>query len=428
MKKVGKKIVSAVLAASLLITGGSLSFASEQEPVELTGGMGLAEAGNKPPDKKTEATALTGISATEEALFEARMLSQEEALEAHSLLWASFPKDENGWPSSYPEDYAGCYIDEASDLVILLVNPTEESKEAYKELCGNSSRVKFKAAQYSMEELEGYNDEAMKLYEEGYDLVSWGVDEKENTFDIEVKETDYQAVKNRFALKTRSTSVPVEVTAVKEGPVPTADMYVYGGQGFTGGNGGTICVGGTYNGKDAILTAGHCVNYVDEKMMLSSNTPLGTVKLRQYDYDKPGDYAFIELNTLFGSTNKIFAPTSGQTHTIKGAYPNAPVGTAIRKYGNRSKYSYGTVENMGKTTAYGGIPILDVSSAIMTNGTSSRPIEKGDSGGPVYLLTGGQYRITGLVVGCDTSKVSDKRYRMYYCDITYPISKGFKLK
>ena len=178
MKKVGKKIVSAVLAASLLITGGSLSFASEQEPIELMGGMGLAEAGNQAPEEETKATALTGISATEEALFEARMLSQEEALEAHSLLWASFPKDENGWPSSYPEDYAGCYIDEASDLVILLVNPTEKSKEAYKELCGNSSRVKFKAAQYSMEELESYNDEAMKLYEEGYDLVSWGVNEK----------------------------------------------------------------------------------------------------------------------------------------------------------------------------------------------------------------------------------------------------------
>ena len=178
--------MSAVLAASLLITGGSLSFASEQEPIELMGGMGLAEAGNQAPEEETKATALTGISATEEALFEARMLSQEEALEAHSLLWASFPKDENGWPSSYPEDYAGCYIDEASDLVILLVNPTEKSKEAYKELCGNSSRVKFKAAQYSMEELESYNDEAMKLYEEGYDLVSWGVNEKNNQFKIRV--------------------------------------------------------------------------------------------------------------------------------------------------------------------------------------------------------------------------------------------------
>ena len=349
-------------------------------------------------------------------------------MEAHSLLWASFPKDENGWPSSYPEDYAGCYIDEASDLVILLVNPTEKSKEAYKELCGNSSRVKFKAAQYSMEELESYNDEAMKLYEEGYDLVSWGVDEKENTFDIEVKEEDYQTVKNQFVLKTRSINIPVEVTAVKEEPVPTADMYVYGGQGFTGGNGGTICVGGTYNGKDAILTAGHCVTDKGEKIMLSGSTLLGTVKYRQYEYGMPADYAIIELSTLFGATNKIFAPTSGQTHTIKGAYPNAPVGTAIRKYGNKTKYSYGTVEDMRETVPYGGIPILNVSSAIMTNGTSSRPIDSGDSGGPVYLLSGGAYRITGLAVGCDISKVSDKKYRMYYCDITYPIGRGFQLK
>lgn len=427
MKKVGKKIVSAVLAASLLITGGSLSFASEQEPIELMGGMGLAEAGNQAPEEETKATALTGISATEEALFEARMLSQEEALEAHSLLWASFPKDENGWPSSYPEDYAGCYIDEASDLVILLVNPTEESKEAYKELCGNSSRVKFKAAQYSMEELESYNDEAMKLYEEGYDLVSWGVDEKENTFDIEVKEEDYQTVKNQFVLKTRSISIPVEVTAVKEGPVPTADMYVYGGQGFTGGNGGTICVGGTYNGKDAILTAGHCVNYVDEKIMMSGSTPLGTVRRRKFLHQTPGDYAIIELSTLFGATNKIFAPTSGQTHTIKGAYPNAPVGTAIRKHGNETKYSYGTIEKMNNTGNYNGTLILNLGSALMTGGSSSIAVANGDSGGPVYVLSGGQYLITGLVSGRDKNQVGNK-YRMYFCDISYPTGVGFKIK
>ncbi len=267
MKKIGKKIMSACLAAALLVTSGSISFASEQEPAELMGGMGLAQAGNKTPAKEAEITVGTGLSSAEAALFEAKMLSQEEALEAHALLWDSFPKDENGRPSTYPEDYAGCYIDEASDLVILLVNPTEESKEAYKELCGNSDRVKFKAAQYSMEELERYNDEAMKLYEEGYELVSWGVDEKDNAFDIEVKEEDYQAVKNRFVPKTRSTGIPIEVTGVKEGPTAAADMYVFGGQGFTGGNGGTICVGGTYNGKQAIITAGHCVNYVDEKIM-----------------------------------------------------------------------------------------------------------------------------------------------------------------
>ena len=434
MKKVGKKIVSAVLAASLLITGGSLSFASEQAPIELMGGMGLAEAGNQAPEEETKATALTGISATEEALFEARMLSQEEALEAHSLLWASFPKDENGWPSSYPEDYAGCYIDEASDLVILLVNPTEESKEAYKELCGNSSRVKFKAAQYSMEELESYNDEAMKLYEEGYDLVSWGVDEKENTFDIEVKEEDYQTVKNRFAT-AKNSELPISVTITNSNITPTGGN-LNGGQLFRSDTDGTgsIGIGGTYNGKDAIITAGHCVRPFRDKddqikVYAGDFSLMGIVKVRRYDHLKPGDYAIIELTGGYKSTNKILSP-SGGTLSIKGTYPNAPVGTAIKKYGYASQYSYGTINKMVDSPLYSedGFKIYTLVSAIMTTGTSAAPVLEGDSGGPVYLLSGGKYLITGIVSGRDNKEVSPNKYKMYFCDISFPTGAGFKVK
>lgn len=204
-------------------------------------------------------------------------------------------------------------------------------------------------------------------------------------------------------------------------------MYVFGGQGFTGGNGGTICVGGTYNGKQAIITAGHCVNYVDEKIMISGSTPLGTVRRRKFLHQTPGDYAIIELSTLFGATNKIFAPTSGQTHTIKGAYPNAPVGTAIRKHGNATKYSYGTIEKMNSTANYDNVLILNLGSALMTGGSSSIAVSNGDSGGPVYVLSGGQYLITGIVSGRDKNKVGNK-YRMYFCDISFPTGAGFKIK
>lgn len=430
MKKVGKKIVSAVLAASLLITGGSLSFASEQEPIELMGGMRLAEAGNQAPEEETKATALTGISATEEALFEARMLSQEEALEAHSLLWASFPKDENGWPSSYPEDYAGCYIDEASDLVILLVNPTEESKEAYKELCGNSSRVKFKAAQYSMEELESYNDEAMKLYEEGYDLVSWGVNEKNNQFKIRVNEEDYNKLSSQF-IQTRSTS-PVVIEESKSYIEPTA-TNLYGGQKceFPGNTFGTIGIGGTYKGKDAILIAGHCVKKDAVYVYNSANKIIGTVILRKYDLWKPGDYAIVQLTSSFKSTNKIWPTTpNAGIISIAGATPNLPVGTAIRKYGVSTGYSYGTVEDMVINAPYPDGEVYSLVSAIMTTGSSNPAVLEGDSGGPVCRVIGGKFMITGTVSGRDKETVGGltNKYRMYYNDISFPIGAGFKVK
>ena len=436
MKKVGKKIVSAVLAASLLITGGSLSFASEQEPVELTGGMGLAEAGNKPPDKKTEATALTGISATEEALFEARMLSQEEALEAHSLLWASFPKDENGWPSSYPEDYAGCYIDEASDLVILLVNPTEESKEAYKELCGNSSRVKFKAAQYSMEELEGYNDEAMKLYEEGYDLVSWGVNEKNNQFKIRVNKEDYNKLSSQF-IQTRSTS-PV-VIEESESYIETTATNLYGGQKceFAGNTSGTIGIGGTYNGKDAIITAGHCPYKNSVYAYNANNQIIGTVVKRKFDNWSAGDYAIIQLNNNYKSTNKLW-PIDANIISIEGVRPNIPVGTTIRKYGAVTGYSYGTLKDMGENVTYKykdqdgrerDVVIYNLCIAVMPN-TSSNKTLPGDSGGPVCIISDSKYMITGTISGSNLDKISSgaSEYEMAYCDITYPSGSGFKVK
>ena len=428
MKKVCKKIVSSVLVVSLLITGGSLSFASEQDPVEMFGGTGLSEAGTQPPEEKTEITALTGIAATEEAAFEARMLSQEEALEAHSLLWASFPKDENGWPSSYPEDYAGCYIDEASDLIILLVNPTEKSKAAYKELCGGSDRVKFKAAQYSMKELEACEDTAMELYESGYDLVSWGVNEKNNRYRIRVKTENYFSAKSQLNRSNNLSPIVIEPTDTSIEPTAT---NLYGGQKCVTSKGnGTIGIGGTYNGKDAILIAGHCVSSNGDSVYNSANTKLGTVVRRQYNLWQSGDYAIVQLTSSFKSTNKIWPSFAGAgIISVEGVNPNLPVGTAIRKYGISSGYSYGTIEDMVTSAIYPDCTINNLVSAIMTTGSSSAAVLDGDSGGPVCrVITGGKFMLTGTVSGRDRDEVSTNRYRMYYNDISFPTGVGFKVK
>lgn len=392
---------------------------------EIMGGTGIAEAG-------MEAAAGGGFSFTVEggalaAAHDVKMLSQEKALKAHALLWESFPKDEQGWPSSYPEDYAGCYIDDSSNLVILLVNPTKESKEAYRQLCGGSEKVMFQAAQYTMSELESYNETARKLAEE-YELVSWGVNEKNNSYIIRVKTEDYGELSSQLN-RTRSAS-PVILEATDTSIEMTAS-YIYGGQKCVSSTGSsTIGVGGTYNGKDAVLMAGHAVARDNLNIYNSANVKIGTVVKRQFDHWEAGDYAIVQLASGYASNNKLW-PTGASIISVSGANPNLPVGTAIRKYGIATGYSYGTIENMvvemrDDTT---GITVRSMCSALMTNSSSTVPaVWYGDSGGPVCRVTSdGKFMIAGTLAGRDRELVEGK-CRMYYNDISFPTGAGFKLK
>ena len=349
-------------------------------------------------------------------------------MEAHSLLWASFPKDENGWPSSYPEDYAGCYIDEASDLVILLVNPTEKSKEAYKELCGNSSRVKFKAAQYSMEELEGYIAEINGLAKK-YELVSWYIDQKNNSISIEVLKQDYNAINNLTKSVSAKTYAPFNIVSVAEKAETTATS-VYGGMEFfskTGNSGvsefATIGVCGRYNGKSAVLTAGHCF-YAEGNTMYNRNrtSAMGTVKKKSYQaFTSNGDYAIVELNNNYTATNQVLGP-SGTKISITNYTMNVPIGTLVMKYGASTGYTTGTVEAINATAEYNKLAYYGLTRVKMNQVGTSKGINVGDSGGPVFFKQSVQYRIVGNISG----RAGD--YTMFFCDIRYALNAGFTVK
>lgn len=110
--------------------------------------------------------------------------NQENAVAANECLNQAFGQTANG-TITFPEDYAGAYID-GGHLVLLLTNTSEEATEKYRNWAGEySSCLTFKKVKYSYNELSEKLDPIVeKLKEDGYEVTSSAVSETENAVSI----------------------------------------------------------------------------------------------------------------------------------------------------------------------------------------------------------------------------------------------------
>ena len=358
------------------------------------------------------------------------MEAQESALEAYQYLWNNFEKDEAGNPI-YPEYYAGEYI-EGDKLVILLTVDDKAEKEKYVSICDNSEAVLFKKADYSMQELERFNLVVAGMLQD-YAINYYGVDKKNNQFQIGVSEADYQ----RLCNDDRIIGKPIILHIAEENTICAS---VYGGDRITYGTAGSaysLCIGGTYGGNNAILTAGHgtAVN----GSFYRSGSLLGTVKVQRCNStigntgaSAYGDYAIVQTNSSFTINNKVRNSTS--TVSITGTYSAVPVGTTIYKYGATTGYAWGQVSSDGTTATYltnSGTVQYQVSGLYLTylnNSSSTSAIGAGDSGGCVYTKSSSVYKIHGSVSGMGAADSNGERHLMYSSPIYYAVNAGFTPK
>lgn len=77
------------------------------------------------------------------------------------------------------------------NLIVRLVDNSKEIQNKYLELCGDSRAVQFKKAEYSMKELQSCESYAVRLADSGYDVAGYGVNEKENVFEIVLNSQSY---------------------------------------------------------------------------------------------------------------------------------------------------------------------------------------------------------------------------------------------
>lgn len=365
---------------------------------------------------------------------------QSPALRAYQNLWNSFEKNELGEPI-YPDEYAGEYIN-GDKLVIMLVNPTQEQIDDYIRRAQDKEHLVFENARYSLNYLNAFNELAFELLNQGYQISSFGVDRKANSFFISVLSEDYDRLSKQLSvsLQGKMESLPIRI---EPGTRNRATHLIWGGDQIKNEDNGLLYsagIGGTYNGKDAILTAGHgnekvgflftrypYIEFVSRRTgqvvyQRANQSPFET------GIDAYGDFAIVELNGLDTPTNRIYGGVY-----ITGTYSSVPVGTTIYKYGATSGYSWGTVEQADITVTYDGhspnmiYTVRGLYRSHVTNGYDYDAIAVGDSGGPVYIKDGTEYKLHGIITAGEEPASGPAR-TMYSTPIYYAENEGFTVK
>lgn len=356
------------------------------------------------------------------------MEQQIPALDAHSILESNLF---NNAEANFEEDvYAGEYIED-NKLIIQLADASPADKQSYLQLVDYAPCVEIEDVEYSLDELEA-TEHIARILSCDYDIVSHGIDVKNNRYMVTVLEEDY------FDLIEDELYVQNEDTLIVE----TTDSYpvvcaatLYGGDRISKSNGDymSLCIGGTYNGQNAILTAGHnnegspsyyrSGNLVGSVTYQRCNTTVGDMSVNSL-----GDFAIITLSSSFTPTNDVRNATS--LVNITSTYSSVPVGTTIYKYGSTTGYSWGTVTYTSMTVQYKNTlglveyEVRGLYQSSMQNSSGTNAIDYGDSGGAVYMLDGNSYKIHGSVSGMYVSSTGVNTV-MYSSPIYYAQDVGF---
>ena len=359
------------------------------------------------------------------AEIQSQMDAQQPALQAyqnlHSALQAMPIGDD--WMSVYPDDYAGEYINENNQLVINLVNPSAETKAGYLAMCDNSDSVLFDSVDYSLNELTDLF-ENIPTYLSDYEIVRSGVDQKANKVLMDVVEEDYYAL-----LQDAYVQANLNCFEIGIGEPAIACASLYGGDGITDdGGSSSICIGGTYNGQYAILTCGHgktlngSVSKSGSRIGYVSYLRANTDTMLSSGTSMMGDFAIVSLTGTSTRTNKVRNASS--TVSISDVYSSLPQGTTIYRYGNRTGYSSGTINQNSIDLIYNGSNLQSYRTRGLYQCYVQKPIDGGDSGGSVYTKVGSAYKIHGSI----TAKDQKDEYTMYSSPIYYAIDAGFTPK
>lgn len=371
-------------------------------------------------------------------------LSQLPALEAYNALYSTFEMDESG-DYFFPDEYGGEYINDDDELVILLVNRTENSEANYIARCGGNDNniVQFQDAEYSLNSLISLQKEMRSSYAElSVQLTS--IDCETNQIDVYVSEESPLAAQNSAQARIVENSdlntyfndaVNIIVSnenlgenmhtapAAYELTADTRATSAYGGW-FLKNSRGSFTVGfcGTYNGNAAVVSCGHGTSVGDTVSRINAygtslDSSFGTVSKMQYTNSAYGDYSIITLSG-YTATNKI--TYNGVTYSITGNQYSAPAGTTIYKIGYATGLTSGTItSNYSDIGSYGesysGMYIYGI---IRTSSSSA----SGDSGGPVFLAYSSGYGALGTVAA--TTSSGD----MMYSALRYATNAGFSLK
>lgn len=318
----------------------------------------------------------------------------------------------------YPSYYAGAYINENDDLVVILTDEASAATSAVKEATGNENII-IQYAPNSLNFLKALQNDFANTYEQLYvqkaelntfslnetdvleDLAGFYVDEINNELVVEIRDiTDekIQAFKDLFGDEDTvrfDNGYNFELTASEWRP--GRKIYTSSSSSLsTGYRCYYLNSNGTrYNG---FATAGHAYSSGNSVYRSSgAKNKLGECKVSQFSGNS--DAAFIAItdsnyeasNTMYYS-NSSGSTSGGATISASDYTTNAPAGTTLYKVGATSYLTSGEVETNGYTVTYSGVSISDTLRTKALN-------LSGDSGGCAYIVVNGTYVAAGTMSG-----------------------------
>lgn len=435
--KTMKKITAALLSVCMTVGLGATAGAAAPNEMQAM-----------PVEEPVQETQVEMTQEEYEATLPAETLlameQQEKPLEAYQNLIATFPKDANG-ETICPNGYGGSMV-EGDQLVISLVNPTEEMKEDYLERCKLDTCVTFRKVENSLNDLEAVRTQADQLQNQGFDVVSTGIDVKNNELVVGLNQEKHllpKAVPNAgsdfigidlFSVLTGDqrkaqlalNDLPVRVEMTE--PAEAFATSVRGGHGITSSyapSSTTSCgAAGTYNGKAAIVTCGHYnpLGY----SIYRSGTKIGEVVKYQVNLgldNSLGDYSIVQTNSNASLSNRL------ANAALVVSAGSVPTGTTVSKYGATTGHSSGTVQQIGTNVDYGLNGVIYHGRGLWTIGMmisgGKAPCAGGDSGAPVYRKYGSGVQLNALVTA---GTIQGSVMLVYATSISTVQNAGFKVR
>ncbi|MBW3085949.1 hypothetical protein KEM60_02160 [Austwickia sp. TVS 96-490-7B] len=256
---------------------------------------------------------------------------------------------------------AGSYIDQKRGVLVVQTTKDEAKNKVKDKITTKDTEIKVVSR--SMNTLE---DQAKKLTDKlGDKLITARVDVAHNRVVVEVKKDQVA-----FAQDAAKGMDGVQVEGTETQFTPQAELY--GGQQIQVGSGGGMCsIGfmGAKDGKDVLITAGHCA--VGNAAFFREGKEIA----RTAAYAFPGnDMAYAPLAQGWTGQPGV-DKWNGRGVAVKGS-EEAPVGAAICKSGRTTKWTCGVIQAKNVTNNYGG-------SGRMGYGLTQTDActEPGDSGG-----------------------------------------------
>ncbi len=341
-----------------------------------------------------------GASATSDKTIADRELTtylnkQDESNEIYNKLLQSFTQDgKYHLEENYPDYYAGAYIGENGNLVILTKNAQDADIVDLRQICGDGDYV-IQSAKYSFNELLSAKKQISSLWAKACEKKLF----EQQPFSVSIRD-DYNKVfigvadiEHKALLDYLTKDIDASMYELYESVAPQEMGNYYPGDYINGDTSGSagykakLTISGEE--KTGFITAGHVTGGSNIYTGWTHLIKIGNTIVEQNSGSV--DAAFVEL-----TGNNTFA-NQVEGYTITPGVSVIPaINSTVYKIGNSSDITSGTViSNMNESWwNVDGVPVKFINLCDTTV-----YCEDGDSGGLMYTKTGTTYKVIGNIKG-----------------------------